>query len=91
MTINPFDFFVEDEAKFYPFKYEKQLSTELTPYFEIKENGPLLQKLLKVTKIICWEIAKYVRYFPQSWTQRYDDLLGIIDSEKYFENQYDEH
>jgi uncharacterized protein (DUF2126 family) len=46
VTINPFDFFVEESAEFYPFKYESQLAKELTPYFEIKESGPLLTKLL---------------------------------------------
>ncbi|MBF0266370.1 MAG: transglutaminase family protein, partial [Gammaproteobacteria bacterium] len=46
VTINPFDFFVEDAAKFVPFKYEKQLSKELAPYFEINEDGELLNSLL---------------------------------------------
>ena len=41
-TINPFDFFVEDDAKNYPFKYKDNLRTELAPYLEIKEKGELL-------------------------------------------------
>lgn len=47
VTINPFDFFVEESAQYFPFKYDKQLDKELTPYFEIKEQGPLLNALLK--------------------------------------------
>ncbi len=47
VTINPFDFFVEDSAKSYPFKYDKQTSKELTPYFECVESGPLLMEWLK--------------------------------------------
>lgn len=47
VTINPFDFFVEDSAHHFPFKYEDQLKRELTPYFEIKEKGEHLQSLLK--------------------------------------------
>jgi uncharacterized protein (DUF2126 family)/transglutaminase-like putative cysteine protease len=47
VTINPFDFFVEESAEHYPFRYERQLKKELTPYFEIKESGPMLQSLLK--------------------------------------------
>jgi uncharacterized protein (DUF2126 family)/transglutaminase-like putative cysteine protease len=47
VVINPFDFFVEDYAKDYPFKYETKLAKELIPYLEIKEAGPLLMKWLK--------------------------------------------
>ena len=50
VTINPFDFFVEESAEFFPFEYEPQLAKELTPYFEIKESGPLLTKLLEDLK-----------------------------------------
>lgn len=47
VTINPFDFFVEESATYLPFKYETQLTKELTPYFELKESGPLLKQLLR--------------------------------------------
>ena len=40
--INPFDFFLEESAEHYPFFYEAQLRKELTPFLEVKENGPLL-------------------------------------------------
>jgi uncharacterized protein (DUF2126 family) len=43
---NPFDFFLEDYAKDYPFSYEALLREELAPYLEIKENGALLQAFL---------------------------------------------
>jgi uncharacterized protein (DUF2126 family)/transglutaminase-like putative cysteine protease len=46
VTVNPFDFFVEEYAEKYPFTYEEQVAKELTPYFEIKEQGPLLKSLL---------------------------------------------
>ncbi|MGB1110178.1 MAG: DUF2126 domain-containing protein, partial [Gammaproteobacteria bacterium] len=47
VTINPFDFYTEAYANEYGFEYEAQLHKELKPYFEIKEEGPLLKELLK--------------------------------------------
>ena len=44
--INPFDFFVEEYAEHYPFDYDRQLTKELAPYLEIKENGPQLNAWL---------------------------------------------
>ncbi|MGQ0674290.1 MAG: transglutaminase family protein [Hyphomicrobium sp.] len=42
-VINPFDFFVAEEAKDWPFAYEPVLKKELTPYFEIEPTGPLFE------------------------------------------------
>ncbi|MBU1665447.1 MAG: transglutaminase family protein, partial [Gammaproteobacteria bacterium] len=46
-VINPFDFFLEEYAKDYPFEYDAQLNKELLPYFEKVETGPLLRQWLK--------------------------------------------
>jgi len=43
-VINPFDFFVEDYAEQYPFKYDALLLKELQPYLEITEQGALLKR-----------------------------------------------
>lgn len=43
-VINPFDFFVEEYAEHFPFKYEEELKSELLPYLEIKEKDALLLK-----------------------------------------------
>ena len=43
VTINPFDFFLEEYAEQFPFQYDAQLLKELRPYLEIKESGPLLK------------------------------------------------
>lgn len=43
IAINPFDFFVEDDARDFPFEYDRQLASELAPYLEVKEEGPRLR------------------------------------------------
>lgn len=43
ITINPFDFFVEDSAKNYPFTYKKELQEELKPYLKIDEKTKILK------------------------------------------------
>ena len=45
-VINPFDFFVEASAEHFPFRYDEQLATQLAPYLEVVERGPLLQRWL---------------------------------------------
>ncbi len=47
VVINPFDFFVEDYAEKYPFKYKEDLAKELIPYLEQTESGPLLDQWLE--------------------------------------------
>lgn len=46
-VFDPFDFFLEESATEFPFKYESWLAEELIPYLEIKEKGTLLRKFLK--------------------------------------------
>jgi len=44
---NPFDYFLEPDAEEVPFDYDEELTSDLTPYLEITESGPLLKKLVK--------------------------------------------
>jgi uncharacterized protein (DUF2126 family) len=37
---NPFDFFLEESAEKFPFKYDEALATELAPYRVVEEHGP---------------------------------------------------
>ncbi|MGO9460061.1 MAG: DUF2126 domain-containing protein [Rhodomicrobium sp.] len=46
-TINPFDFFVDECAKEWPFKYDAELQEELTPYLKASEPGPLLRDYIR--------------------------------------------
>ncbi|MEN5083277.1 transglutaminase family protein [Bosea sp. TWI1241] len=45
-VINPFDFFVAEEAETFPFAYPEELHDELAPYLVREEAGPLLAALL---------------------------------------------
>ncbi|MEM9789402.1 MAG: transglutaminase family protein [Planctomycetota bacterium] len=44
--INPFDFFLEESATEYPFRYGKRLADELEPYLELTDEGPRFDRLL---------------------------------------------
>ena len=46
-VINPFDFFLEEYAEEFPFKYDSQTTKELKPYLEKAETGPLFKELLE--------------------------------------------
>ena len=46
-VINPFDFFLEEDAEEYPFEYDKQTLKELQPYLELEPQGKLFDKVLK--------------------------------------------
>ena len=50
-TINPFDFFIDDYAREFPFKYDPELKEELTPYLKASEPGPLLKDYLSKLSI----------------------------------------
>ncbi|HEX4141035.1 MAG TPA: transglutaminase family protein [Candidatus Methylacidiphilales bacterium] len=45
-ALNPFDFFLEDAAKEFPFTYDAILGHELKPYLELEPLGPGLRTLL---------------------------------------------
>lgn len=45
-SINPFDFFVEDYAKHFPFQYSRQVRKELTPYLAKRRASPRFKELL---------------------------------------------
>ena len=44
-AINPFDFFIEEAAEQFPFRYEAILARELIPYLETEPAGPRLHAL----------------------------------------------
>ena len=46
-VINPFDFFLDEEAANFPFVYEDRLAKDLAPYLELMDQGPLLLDWIK--------------------------------------------
>lgn len=50
-SINPFDFVIEDYAKYYPFYYHSRLKQELGPYFTLSEHGPLFKEWINNIKM----------------------------------------
>lgn len=53
-VINPFDFFIDDYAKEFPFKYEKSLLKELKPYLEKKPaRGPMAEWMETIDRTPC--------------------------------------
>lgn len=61
-VINPFDFFVEEYAEKFPFKYPTQLERELKPNLEVTENEPLLLKWLSCLDTGKQEINDFLVY-----------------------------
>ncbi|MBL8230231.1 MAG: transglutaminase family protein [Bryobacterales bacterium] len=45
-VINPFDFFLDEAAETFPFRYEDWLTSELRPFLERAEPGPLLSAFI---------------------------------------------
>jgi uncharacterized protein (DUF2126 family)/transglutaminase-like putative cysteine protease len=43
-VINPFDFFLDEDARTFPFAYDAALARDLAPYRQIGESGPLLDE-----------------------------------------------
>ncbi len=46
-AVNPFDFFLEESARSFPFRYDAELATDLAPYLETGPQGPLFDAFLK--------------------------------------------
>ena len=49
-VINPFDFFIEKYAEFFPFSYPAQLAGELSPYLKSEQPGPLLVEWIEAAR-----------------------------------------
>lgn len=62
ITINPFDFFVDEYAKDFPFSYKDELKKELTPYLEKEENDELLKNFISTLDLKKQSIIDFLVY-----------------------------
>ncbi|GAB0118096.1 transglutaminase family protein [Acidisoma sp. 7E03] len=82
-TINPFDFFLEPQAEFFPFAYDPVLHEELAPFRRLMPLGPELERVLaaiprtprktvdllvEINQMLANRIAYIVRMEPGVWT-----------------------
>lgn len=74
VTINPFDFFVEEFAENFPFEYPKQLHKELKPYFECTETGPRLSEWLQLVS----REPTHIVTFLVDLNQRLQNDIGYV-------------
>src|SRR5262245_22152909 len=65
VSINPFDFFVEPSAEFYPVRYEAELANELHPYLIVKEAGPKVTDLARAMQCPKIRAIDYLVMFNQ--------------------------
>jgi uncharacterized protein (DUF2126 family)/transglutaminase-like putative cysteine protease len=75
ITINPFDFFVDDYAKDFPFSYKDDLKKELAPYLEITDDGKLLKDFMANLDLSQKTIIDFLVYLN---TQIYNALNYTI-------------
>jgi len=46
-VINPFDFFIEETAEDFPFRYEPELAKDLQPFLECQKQGPFFESYFR--------------------------------------------
>ncbi len=74
ITINPFDFFVDEHAHYFPFEYDGQLTKELAPYLEIKDRGPKFDAWVKSID----RSRRETVYFLVDLNQRLQETIGYV-------------
>jgi uncharacterized protein (DUF2126 family)/transglutaminase-like putative cysteine protease len=74
---NPFDFFLEEYAERYPFRYDPILTKELFPYFELHPAGPLLLELIEQLRRGDIRTIDYLVYLNQQVQARVKYLIRV--------------
>jgi uncharacterized protein (DUF2126 family)/transglutaminase-like putative cysteine protease len=74
-VINPFDFFVEEKAREYPFPYDSTLARELVPYMETEPAGP---RLLALVRELAGRGVRTVDYIVELNRQLHERIRYVI-------------
>ena len=77
VVINPFDFYLDEYAEHFPFKYSAQLSTDLAPYLEIKESGSQIDGFLKNVDRSKTHIVDFLVNLTQRLQQRINYVVRM--------------
>ncbi len=77
-VINPFDFFVEDYAERYPFRYPDSLATELAPFLLTAESGPRLTHWLQEFRTATARNGVHINDFLVSVNQRIQHDIAYL-------------
>jgi transglutaminase-like putative cysteine protease len=77
-VINPFDFFVEKYAEFYPFNYTEQQTLELSAYLKADPVGELLGKWLEDAKKAIIQPELSIANFMVAINQRLQQDIGYL-------------
>ncbi len=76
-VINPFDFFIEDNADCWPFVYDEALKLQLAPYLVKSEPTPLLQKWIGVLPTSAERIVDFLVEVNQLLKERVEYLVRL--------------
>ncbi|MGH8760524.1 MAG: transglutaminase family protein, partial [Burkholderiales bacterium] len=77
-VINPFDFFVENYAERYPFRYPDSLAKELAPFLETAESGPGLTRWLQEFRTTTVRDGTHINDFLVAVNQRIQHNIAYL-------------
>ena len=77
-VINPFDFFVENYAERYPFRYPDSLAKELAPFLETAESGSRLTRWLQEFRTAAVRDGTHINDFLVAVNQRVQHDIAYL-------------
>ncbi|WP_101756807.1 transglutaminase family protein [Oceanicoccus sp. KOV_DT_Chl] len=69
-TINPFDFFIDDDASLWPLVYSAEMAQDLAPYLNVQAAGAEMQQFLNSLSTSNIGIVDFLLYVSQALLNR---------------------